>query len=117
MVTAEVFTSWGSGGRTLRIVTRTPSHPVERQQVLGDALGDALEQEVLLGLHHLLGHGHGHAVVDGVVEVVGGAGGGEVGFEVEVELEGLGPLALLGQHADDAEGAQASDLDPVRHGG
>ena len=68
MVTALVARSCGIGGRSLRIVTRTALHPLDRQQLLGDALGDALEQEVRLGRHHPLGDGGGAAVVDRVVQ-------------------------------------------------
>ena len=39
----------------------------------------------------------------------------EVGDDVEVDLERLRPLALLGEHAADADDPQAAQLDPVGH--
>ena len=74
--------------------------PFELQELLGDALRDALDELVLLGLDDALGHRHGPPVVDGVGQVVGETGSCEVGLEVEVDLEGLGPVLLLRVDAD-----------------
>jgi len=57
--------------------------------------------------------GGDQAVVDGVAEGVGAAGGGEVGTDVQVDLEGLGPLRLLGQRPVNAQQAEAPELDPI----
>ena len=80
--------------------------PVVGQHDVGDGLGQALEQDRLEGGDDPLDVGGDGAVVEGVVELVGGAGDREVGDDVEVDLEGLGPLLLLGERAADARSAR-----------
>ncbi len=56
---------------------------------------------------------HYRSVVDGVGQGVGAAGGGEVGDQVEIDLEGLGPILLLGQCPVDADRPQPPQRDSV----
>ena len=53
------------------------------------------------------------AVVDGVGQRVARTGRREVDEQLEVDLERLGPLLLLGQHAVHAHLAQAGDQDAI----
>ena len=54
------------------------------------------------------------AVVDRVGQLVGGGRGVQVDVEVQVDLEGLGPLLLLGQGPMGAQEAQAAQLDAAQ---
>ena len=64
-----------------------------------------------------LGHDRAQgAVVDGVGQGVAGTRRREVELDVEVDLQGLGPLGLLGQGAAAAEEPEAPQLDGVGTG-
>ena len=90
---------------------------VDVEHGVGHVPGQRLEQGEGAGARDGGGHRVGHgAVVDGVGQGVGHAGRSQVDRQVEVDLEGLGPLLLLGQDAVGAHAAQAAQLDPVARG-
>ena len=90
--------------------------PVEADDDLGDAVGEPLEQDVLV-LPDDGGDPLGDlAVVDGVAELVAAAGVAQVDDERQVDAQRLGHLPLVRQGADDGRHRQAVDLDPVAHG-
>ena len=86
---------------------------VEGEDVVGDAGGQPFEQAVALVGDHFFDRRRHRPVVDGVGERVGAPGGGQVGGQVDVDLEGLGPVSLLGQRPVGAEDPQPPQLDAV----
>ena len=62
-----------------------------------------------------VGQGQHVGVVGGLGDVVVERRLLEGALEVEVEDERLGPVALLGQHADDRAAAQVAQFDDVAH--
>ena len=88
---------------------------IEPDDDLGDALGEPLEQDVLVlanDVGDLLGD---EAVVDGVAELVAAPGVAQVDVEGEVDAQRLGDLPLVGQGADDGRHGEPVDVDPVVH--
>ena len=90
---------------------------VEADDDLGDAIGEPLEQDVLV-LPDDGGDAIGDlAVVHGVAELVAATGVVEVDDERQVDAQRLGDLPLVGQGADHGRDHEAVDLDPVGHRG
>ena len=88
---------------------------VEADDDLGDAVGEPLEQDVLV-LPDDGGHALGDlAVVHGVAELVAAPGVVQVDDERQVDAQRLGDLPLVRQGADDGRDDEAVDLDPVGH--
>ena len=90
--------------------------PGEADDDLGDAVGEAFEQDVLVLPHdsrHLLGD---EAVVDGVAELVAAPGVAQVDEEGQVDAQRLGHLPLVRQGADHRRDEEARDVDPIAHG-
>ena len=89
---------------------------IEADDDLGDAVGEPLEQDVLVLPHDvgdLLGD---EPVVDGVAELVAAPGVAQVDVQGEVDAQRLGDLPLVRQRADDGRDGQPVDVDPVAHG-
>ena len=117
MRTAVVSTCSAIGGRSLVTVSVDGLDPVEADDDLGDAVGEALQQDVLVLPHdgrHLLGD---EAVVDGVAELVAAPGVAQVDEEGQVDAQRLGHLPLVRQGADHGRDEEARDVDPIAHGG
>ena len=114
MRTAVVSMCSPIGGRSFVTVSSTAS-TLAADGDLGDAVGQPLEQHVLV-----LPHDGGDAVGD--VAIVHGVGGlvattrvVQIDLECEIDAEGLWDLPLVRQRPDDRGHGEAVDLDPVAH--
>ena len=113
-LTPAVARSWGTGGRSLRTVTRTAAIRSSRaSRASAISVAERSSRPTCPARHDPLDLGDDRAVVDRVGQVVAGAGRGQVDVEIEVDLDRLGPLLLLGQHADERRQPEAAQLDPV----